>query len=320
MDTIIRKYNYRLETGTVGTDMNDKNKFYEILLTVKTGDVVTFGRYPQTAAGDDKTPIEWYVIKIDGESIMLLSKYILDCMPINEGTHYITWPDCSLRKWLNQDFYLTAFDEEERAIIALNGCKNNGRKLTRTEPGYKGVVKVCDAAEDTEDYVFLLSDVEVNDAQRCGLDRRKYFAGIATEFVKQRNKDKGLIATEAGGISMEFVKHLVGGGRIWVCEENGFSQWWTRTRSDDRYRGSFQTMYVRCDEGEKEYPYCDEKFFEDHVGEISTDGGVSSGYNGVRPAFVVKMKNDGIMATEERFYQPDRDIESWKSSQFFTIN
>lgn len=47
------------------------------------GDVVTFGGYPQTAKGNDNTPIEWLVLAREGHSALLLSRYGLDIQPFH---------------------------------------------------------------------------------------------------------------------------------------------------------------------------------------------------------------------------------------------
>ncbi|MDR2954753.1 MAG: DUF6273 domain-containing protein [Prevotella sp.] len=238
---------------------------------IKIGDIVELGAYPQTATGDDKTPIAWYVIRIEDDNIMLLSKYILDNMPITEGTPHITWADCSLRKWLNEDFYHTVFDEKERGITVLNICKDNGHKVTRAEFG-GNVSMVCKAAKDTEDYVFLLSENEINELDK-NLDKRTHVGGVGTEFSKQE----------------KFSKKRKKDVKLSVCERNGFSTWWLRTRSSDKFRATFQTMYVRCYEGNVTYPYDDGEYFEDHVGEVNRSGDPSDNNNGIRPAIVIKL-------------------------------
>ena len=52
------------------------------------GDIITFGRYPQTASGIDSTPIEWIVLDRDGSRALLLSKYGLDMKP-----YHTKWVD-----------------------------------------------------------------------------------------------------------------------------------------------------------------------------------------------------------------------------------
>jgi len=235
----------------------------KMLMNINVGDVVEFGTYPQTADGDDKTPIEWYVISVDGDNIMLLSKYILDFRCFHEK-QYTTWAECDLRKWLASEFYNAAFSEKEKAMITLNTCTGNGSEITRSRFGGKEVEKVAEASKDTEDYVFLLSYGEAYMLSK-ELGRRSHAAGIGTEYAKS----KGLFSHE----------------------ENGFSSWWLRTRSDDLYRGQFQTMYMAASEGETSFPYSDETVYVDNVGVIAVNGHMNNYKYGVRPAIVI---NGGI--------------------------
>ncbi|MDO4387139.1 MAG: DUF6273 domain-containing protein [Clostridia bacterium] len=114
------------------------------------GDCVTFGSYPQTEKGNDYTPIEWLVLENDGETALLVSRYALDCQPYNaEGTDE-AWETCTLRNWLNSEFYSIAFSAEENRYI----CKSENQ--TSALSGYGNAVSV------TNDFVFLLSREEVN--------------------------------------------------------------------------------------------------------------------------------------------------------------
>lgn len=48
-----------------------------------SGRYVTLGTYPQSANGDDLTPIEWRVLARDGNKALLISRYGLDVQPYN---------------------------------------------------------------------------------------------------------------------------------------------------------------------------------------------------------------------------------------------
>ena len=60
---------------------------------------VTFGTWPQTAAGTDETPIEWIVLDYDSENnrALLLSRYGLDVQPYNLEYTSAAWETCTLR-------------------------------------------------------------------------------------------------------------------------------------------------------------------------------------------------------------------------------
>ena len=77
---------------------------------------------------DDKTPIKWQVLdKVNGE-VILLSEQILDIQDYDNENTSVAWENCSLRKWLNNDFINEAFSEYERTQIILNENKDNEQK------------------------------------------------------------------------------------------------------------------------------------------------------------------------------------------------
>ena len=129
----------------------------------KIGNTVTFGRYEQDNDTTDGTEaIEWRVIDLSDGKALLISVYGLDAKQYNSGLDSITWENCLLRKWLNEDFYNAAFSEEEQARIATTQVENKDSAKFGTSGG-----------KDTEDKIFLLSFDEVNryfdskDAKKC---------------------------------------------------------------------------------------------------------------------------------------------------------
>ena len=148
---------------------------------LSVGDYVTFGAYPQTASGTDKTPIEWLVLDRIGGSVLLLSRYGLDTQPYHETDASVTWETCTLRKWLNGAFLETAFTWAERRAIRMT-CVDNG-----TQQGYAGWNGV--AAVNTYDEVFLLSYAEANRYLGVTYENTENLAARAapTDFAKQRD-------------------------------------------------------------------------------------------------------------------------------------
>lgn len=85
----------------------------------KRGDIFTFGAYDQDGkTGNGSEPIEWTVLDTDGGSIYAVAKYGIECKKYNEKKEAVTWETCTLRKWLNDEFYTTAFSEEEISHIS----------------------------------------------------------------------------------------------------------------------------------------------------------------------------------------------------------
>lgn len=86
------------------------SKQYELLKDCQIGDVVKFGVYPQSDAGNKKDEeIEWQVLDVKDGKALLISKRCIDNKPYNEEYEDVTWETCTLRKWLNNDFMDKAF-------------------------------------------------------------------------------------------------------------------------------------------------------------------------------------------------------------------
>ena len=132
----------------------DKNPEY------KVGETIEFGNYPQEEDGTEK-PIEWIVMKNEGNQVLLLSKYVLDAKPYNKGWENVTWQTSDIRQWLNNEFYTTAFNKSEKAKIQTSLIKNE--------------------YNDTEDKVFLLSEKEAETLFSNGEER----IAKATEYAEK---------------------------------------------------------------------------------------------------------------------------------------
>ena len=87
------------------------------LKQAKPGDLLLFGSYEQDNDPEDgREPIEWIVLQNGGNSLILLSRKVIDLVRWNEHSG-ATWADSELRKWLNGDFYSTAFNTDEQGKI-----------------------------------------------------------------------------------------------------------------------------------------------------------------------------------------------------------
>lgn len=131
------------------------------------GDTVTFGTYEQNNNySDGNENIEWVVIDKQEDKIMVVSKYIIAEQPFNTTNEgHISWENCTLRKWLNNDFLNEAFSGAEKNLIT-------DTTVFSTE------YLVVGATYSTTDKVFLLSENERN--MLSSVDALK---GIVTESV-----------------------------------------------------------------------------------------------------------------------------------------
>ena len=120
---------------------------YDVNTSVEDMDIVTFGSYPQSdVTGKTKDPIEWIVLDRQDNKALLLSKFIIDCKCYNNEHIKVTWETCTLRKWLNKDFYYQAFNSSEQNKILKTNVVSNDYIIF----GTRGV-------SNTNDKVFCLS-------------------------------------------------------------------------------------------------------------------------------------------------------------------
>ena len=126
---------------------------------VTVGDIITFGQYEQDNDLTNGTePIEWQVLAVEEDRILVISKYGLDAKPYNTARTDVTWESCSLRAWLNEEFYSSAFSAAEQGRIVQVTLEN-------PDNGTYGTV----GGSDTNDRIFLLS-----------IDEAEQYLGSAT--------------------------------------------------------------------------------------------------------------------------------------------
>lgn len=142
---------------------------------VTTWDCVYFGNYWQEDTNDDgvadekdeKQPIKWRVLSVDGNDAFLMADQNLDVGEYNTSDTRVTWKNCTIRSWLNGydsssnventdyssgNFIDTAFTVAEQNAILQTDVVNEDNPRYGTEGG-----------DDTRDRVYLLSIAEVSD-------------------------------------------------------------------------------------------------------------------------------------------------------------
>ena len=123
--------------------------------TYAKGSTIVFGHYEQDNDEENgKEDIEWIVLANNGEQTTLISKEALDCVSFDNAhmiSTVVTWDNCELRKWLNNDFLIDAFTpSEQNELISTTVTADRN-------PDYMG-----NPGNNTYDKVYLLSIDEAN--------------------------------------------------------------------------------------------------------------------------------------------------------------
>ena len=120
---------------------------------ITVGSIVTFGSYEQdNYSKGSKEPIEWIVLDVQENNLLLISRYGLDCLSYCRRSNSIAWETSNVRAWLNDPFLNAAFTPEEQNAI-LNTEVDNGKSQGYLH--YEG-----SGGENTLDQLFLLSYAE----------------------------------------------------------------------------------------------------------------------------------------------------------------
>lgn len=101
------------------------------------GSILPFGSY------------HWKVLDIKDNVALVITENIIEQQPYNNYAGDVTWADCSLRKYLNGEFYNKFTEAEQSRIIPVLN-KNFDNQWYGSNGG-----------DDTQDYIFLLSIEEV---------------------------------------------------------------------------------------------------------------------------------------------------------------
>ena len=118
----------------------------------EVGGSIYFGSYEQdNKLENGKETIEWTVLDIKNNKMLVISTQILDVVPFSSTNGDISWHNSYIRDWINESFYDVAFNDIDKQMILstyLNNSWDNDLYGKNDEIPSK-------------DYVFLLSLDEV---------------------------------------------------------------------------------------------------------------------------------------------------------------
>ena len=98
-------------------------------------------------------PIKWQIIENDGQTVSAVCVSVLanhKFAGANDKAN--SYKDSSIRRWLNNEFYLSAFTAEQQAIILTTSVDNSAESTGYADNKY--------ACANTEDKIYLLSFAE----------------------------------------------------------------------------------------------------------------------------------------------------------------
>ncbi len=90
--------------------------------------------------------IRWRVLQRDRDSLFVMADQGLDCKDYHDSGGSVTWETCTLRNWLNSDFYHMAFSSGEQSAVLEQTIVNENNPQYGTAGG-----------NSTKDRIFLLS-------------------------------------------------------------------------------------------------------------------------------------------------------------------
>ena len=267
MDSVVQDWHYDdrdWQTGIInsGDGLN--------LMTMK------FGKYPQGKEENQKEDIEWYILSNSNGKKLLISKYILDNKKFSDTNILATWEDSTLRKWINTDFYNTAFNDSEK------------KKIMEVE--IKSYAKEVEYDVLTKDRVFLLSFE----------DYKKYFRGVSNANV---NPYGSTYATEyAKNVKNEKTTIEIANKPSYDREaySEGNSCYWLRDRREGLDGDSYEYDYV---------------LNVSAIGQVLTESFYDTKHSGVRPVILIKDSQGSNNNSKEEKKKDVRDINNQKESE-----
>jgi len=187
--------NTPVEVITIENTLYESDTFkIEIEQPANTHEIIKFGGY------------DWLVLDKRDDKALILSENVIEHRKFHETWSDITWEDCDLRAYLNNDFY-NGFNDEDKTRIIETRVINNGN------PWVDYI-----SENNTDDYIFLLNIEEVV----------KYFGDSGQLINKQPGNDvlKENLGTIKGLSDNErYINDQYNSNRI-AYDIDGYTSWW----------------------------------------------------------------------------------------------
>lgn len=165
---------------------------------ISIGSPMTFGGF------------NWRILDVKNNMALIITENIIEQRSYHNAYINITWAECSLREYLNGEFY-NSFNEKDRSRIIPVLIKN----LDNQWHGSKG-------GEDTEDKIFLLSIEEV----AC-----QYFGDSSSKLYNPKKNQRYWLERKDENNSKRVARLTSDKGGIWW--------WWLRSPGRFNVRAAY---------------------------------------------------------------------------------
>ncbi|MBD5543312.1 MAG: hypothetical protein HDR01_03440 [Lachnospiraceae bacterium] len=156
--------------------------------------------------------IKWKVLQNNGNTLFVVADQAIDCKNYNETRKSVTWETSTIRNWLNNSFYATAFSSREQSAIAAQVVVNEDNPRYQTAGG-----------NNTNDKVYLLSIGEVTK------EEYGFCSDYSVYSMSRRTK-----ASDYANVRGTYVDSTgIYSGNCW---------WWLRSPGDNSYIAAFVSI------------------------------------------------------------------------------
>lgn len=100
--------------------------------SIQVGDEIAFGIYEQDNNHQNgKEPITWIVLEVDNKNdrLLVISKYLLDCVMYNQNTKSTKWEKTTLGQWIENTFIPEAFSDADQLSIISTKVSGSMHKV-----------------------------------------------------------------------------------------------------------------------------------------------------------------------------------------------
>ena len=204
----------------------NKTEGAQTTTAAKPTDAPALSPAPATAAPLSETvqfgSYEWIVLDRQDGKALIITKNIIEAKAYNEKRVDVTWETCTLRQYLNGEFY-ERFSDADKDRILETTVKNDGEQAFGRDGG-----------NDTTDKIFLLSLNEV----------LRYFGddGKLAERVAERGINRVSGSGAGWGVLGEYNLARMASGKD---SRRSYYEWWLRSPG----LGASWAMYIH-DDGE----------------------------------------------------------------------